>query len=46
MLPLLFKSVGMDPALMSNPLIAAMVDVFGVVTYFSVALLMHFAFAG
>ena len=35
MLPLLFKSVGMDPALMSNPLIAAMVDVFGVITYFS-----------
>jgi magnesium transporter len=46
MLPLLFKSVGMDPALMSNPLIAAMVDVFGVITYFSVALLMHFAFNG
>ena len=44
MLPLLFKSIGMDPALMSNPLIAAMVDVFGVVTYFSVALLMHFVF--
>ena len=44
MLPLLFKSIGMDPALMSNPLIAGMVDVFGVVTYFSVALLMHFVF--
>lgn len=40
MLPLLFKSLGMDPALMSNPLIAAMVDVFGVITYFGVAMLL------
>ena len=33
MLPL-----GMDPALMSNPLIAALVDVMGVVIYFGVAM--------
>ncbi len=37
MLPLMFKKLGMDPALMSNPLIAALVDVLGVVIYFSVA---------
>ena len=38
MLPLGFKSLGMDPALMSNPLIAALVDVMGVVIYFGVAM--------
>lgn len=38
MLPLGFKSLGMDPALMSNPLIAALVDVLGVVIYFGVAM--------
>lgn len=37
-LPLVFKRLGMDPALMSNPLIAALVDVLGVVIYFSTAL--------
>lgn len=40
MLPLGFKRLGMDPALMSNPLIAALVDVTGVVIYFSVGLLL------
>jgi magnesium transporter len=40
MLPILFKRLGMDPALMSNPLIAALVDVLGVVIYFNVAVLM------
>ncbi len=39
MLPILFKKLGMDPALMSNPLIAALVDVFGVIIYFSAAVL-------
>ena len=39
LLPLLFKRLGMDPALMSNPLIAALVDVFGVVIYYTVAIL-------
>ena len=38
MLPLLFKRIGMDPALMSNPLIAAIVDVLGVLIYYSAAL--------
>lgn len=37
-LPIMFKRLGMDPALMSNPLIAALVDVLGVVIYFNTAL--------
>jgi len=40
MLPLIFKRLGMDPALMSNPLIAALVDVLGVLIYYSVAMLL------
>lgn len=39
-LPILFERLGMDPALMSNPLIAALVDVMGVVIYFNAALLL------
>jgi len=38
LLPLLFKRLGMDPALMSNPLIAALVDVLGVIIYFNTAI--------
>ncbi len=37
LLPLLFKRLGMDPAMMSNPLIAAFVDVTGGVIYFNIA---------
>jgi magnesium transporter len=37
LLPLAFKKLGMDPAMMSNPLIAALVDVTGGVIYYSVA---------
>lgn len=37
MLPIGFKRLGMDPALMSNPLIAALVDLLGVILYYSVA---------
>lgn len=37
-LPIGLKSVGMDPALMSTPLIASLLDVFGIVLYFNVAL--------
>ncbi|MBD3674014.1 MAG: magnesium transporter [Planctomycetaceae bacterium] len=40
MLPMLFRKFGMDPALMSNPLIAALVDILGVVIYYSVAILL------
>ena len=40
-LPLLFRSIGLDPALMSNPFVSAIVDVVGIVLYtaISVALL-------
>jgi magnesium transporter len=37
LLPLAFKRLGMDPAMMSNPLIAALVDISGGVIYYSVA---------
>lgn len=40
LLPLLFKRLGMDPALMSNPLIAAISDCTAVVIYYSVAVAM------
>ena len=40
MLPLGFKRLGMDPALMSNPLIAAISDMVGVLIYYNVALLL------
>lgn len=37
MLPILFKRLGMDPAIMSNPLIASLSDFLGVVIYFTAA---------
>ncbi|MCA9039766.1 MAG: magnesium transporter [Planctomycetaceae bacterium] len=37
LLPLVFKKLGMDPALMSNPLISALVDFFGLLVYYAVA---------
>lgn len=40
LLPMFFESLGMDPAIMSNPLIASLSDIVGVVIYFSVALLL------
>jgi len=36
-LPLLFRSLGLDPALMSNPFVSAIVDIVGIVLYMSVA---------
>jgi magnesium transporter len=39
LLPLIFGKLGMDPALMSNPLIAAFMDMMGVLLYYSIALL-------
>ncbi len=36
-LPLIFRKMKLDPALMSSPLLATIVDVFGVAIYFSVA---------
>jgi magnesium transporter len=38
MLPLVFRRLGMDPAMMSNPLIAAISDILGVLVYYSVAI--------
>ena len=38
-LPVILERIGVDPALMSNPLIAAIVDVVGVVIYYQVAML-------
>jgi magnesium transporter len=39
MLPFLLRRLGLDPATASAPLVATVVDVTGVVIYFSVALL-------
>ena len=38
-LPLMFRSLGLDPALMSNPFVSAIVDVVGILLYMSVAML-------
>ncbi|NCX98671.1 MAG: magnesium transporter [Planctomycetia bacterium] len=37
-LPLMFRSLGLDPALMSNPFVSAIVDVVGLVVYMGLAL--------
>ena len=37
MLPLIFRRVGADPALASSPAVTTLVDVVGIVTYFSIA---------
>ena len=37
MLPLLFKRLGFDPAIASSPFVASLVDVTGLVAYFSIA---------
>ncbi len=42
LLPLLFSRLGLDPAMMSNPFVAGMVDVLGIIIYMHVALaLLH-----
>ncbi len=40
LLPLMFKGMGLDPALMSNPFVAGIVDIAGIVIYMTVALSM------
>ncbi|MDG2407894.1 MAG: magnesium transporter [Pirellulales bacterium] len=40
MLPLIFESIGWDPALMSTPFIAGIIDVVGIVIYMTVAILL------
>jgi magnesium transporter len=37
-LPLIFRSLGLDPALMSNPFVSAIVDIVGIVLYTTIAL--------
>jgi magnesium transporter len=39
MLPLILKRLGADPAASSTPFVATLVDVTGLIIYFSVALL-------
>ncbi len=36
-LPIIFKRLGLDPALMSNPFVAGIVDILGIVIYINVA---------
>jgi magnesium transporter len=40
MLPLLFSRLGWDPALMSTPFVACIIDIVGILVYMNVALLM------
>jgi magnesium transporter len=46
MLPLLFRRLGLDPALMSNPLVGGTIDVVGIVLYMNVAKWLLPAFLG
>jgi magnesium transporter len=39
MLPLIFQRLGLDPALMSNPFVAGIIDILGIVIYINVAVL-------
>ena len=39
-LPLIFKRLGLDPALMSNPFVAGIIDITGIVIYMSICWLM------
>ena len=38
LLPLIFKRLGLDPALMSNPFVAGLSDILAIVIYMTVAL--------
>jgi magnesium transporter len=40
LLPLIFQRLGLDPALMSNPFVAGIVDILGIVIYMNVALVL------
>jgi magnesium transporter len=39
-LPLIFKGLGLDPALMSNPFVAALSDILAIIIYISVSILL------
>jgi len=40
LLPLLFQRLGLDPAMMSNPFVAGIVDILGIIIYMNVARLL------
>ncbi|WP_425615230.1 magnesium transporter [Anatilimnocola sp. NA78] len=40
LLPLLFKRLGLDPALMSNPFVAGISDILGIVIYMTVSMML------
>lgn len=42
MLPLIIKKIGLDPATSSAPFVATLVDVTGLVIYFSIAMVIYF----
>ena len=42
-LPMIFKRLGLDPAMMSNPFVAGIVDILGIVIYINVARLLLIA---
>jgi magnesium transporter len=46
MLPLIFKRLGLDPALMSNPFVAGLSDILGIVIYMSVSVTLLSALGG
>ena len=37
-LPLVFERLGLDPAMMSNPFVAGIIDIVGIVIYMNVAM--------
>ncbi|MDA7950189.1 MAG: magnesium transporter [Pirellulaceae bacterium] len=39
-LPLLFKRLGLDPALMSSPFVAGIIDILGIVIYMNIAVIL------
>ncbi len=39
LLPLMFRRMGLDPALMSNPFVAGLIDVLGIIIYMNVAVM-------
>lgn len=45
LLPLIFRRLGLDPALMSTPFVAAIIDVVGIVIYMNLAIAAHHLFA-
>ena len=46
MLPLIFKRLGLDPALMSNPFVAGLSDILGIVIYMTVSVTLLSALGG